>query len=138
MVAEGDESSGAEPAKPAEAAEVGGLALVLTRLAGDQHGLLDYLDTSLRAALPEAVRVQRDKFFNRGHANHVEILLGSQVFDLRLQHGAMTCAIGDVVGGVALSRTPCDPDQWVAALAQALQDAAATSTAVRDALTKLA
>ena len=69
-------------------AELGGLAVVFHRLADDQRGLLDYLDTSLSAAMPEAVRVQRDHMFNRGRANHVEILLGGRVFDLRLEHGA--------------------------------------------------
>jgi hypothetical protein len=121
----------------ADPSDASGLAVVLQRLARDQQALMDYLDASLGAALPGAVRAQRDHLFNRGPVNHIEILLGPQVFDLRLQHGQVTAAIGDVVGGVALSRTPCDPDAWIAALVAALEREARTSDAVAAALTRL-
>ncbi len=131
------ESTGPDPREPTDPSELGGLALVLHRLAGDQRDLLDELDARLSRVLPEAVRVQRDHLFNRGRANHVEILLGGQVFDLRLEHGQVTSSVGDVVGGVALSRTPCAVEVWIDQLMAALEAAARSSDAVRAALSKL-
>jgi len=125
------------PAGGPDPAELGGLAVVFHRLADDQRGLLDFLDTSLSTAMPEAVRVQRDHMFNRGRANHVEILLGGRVFDLRLEHGAITSSQGDVVGGVALSRMPCAIEAWIDDLLVALDAAARASDSVRAALAKL-
>jgi len=126
---------GAEP--PRDPAELQGLAVLLHQVSADQRGLLDELERTLGRAWPEAVRIQRDGMFNRGRVNHIEVLLGGQVFDLRVEHGQVVASRGDVVGGVALSRTPCAIDGWVDGLLGALAEAARSSDAVRAALSQL-
>jgi hypothetical protein len=64
--------------------------------------------------------------------------LGDKVYELREERGQVTAHIGHSVGGVVLSHEPVAIDVWIARLRDALEQAAASSEAVRAALAGLA
>lgn len=124
--------------RPAEGVEVAGLALLFQRLARDQHELLENVSRSLGAVLPAAVRVKKRGLFNSGKARSVEVALGEKVYELREERGQVTAHVGHAVGGVVLSHERVGVDVWIAQLRDALEQAAASSEAVRAALGRLA
>jgi hypothetical protein len=118
--------------------EIAGMAILFQRLASDQHALLENVSRGLAAVLPAAVRVKRRGLFNSGKARSAEIALGDKVYELREERGQVTAHIGHSVGGVVLSHEPVAIDVWIARLRDALEQAAASSEAVRAALARLA
>ncbi len=118
--------------------EVAGLATLFQRLALDQHELLENVSRSLGAVLPAAVRVKKRGLFNSGKVRSVEVALGERVFELREERGQVTPQVGHAVGGVVLSHERVAVDVWIAQLRIALEQAAASSEAVRAALGRLA
>lgn len=131
----------AEPEIPGSAdssLETRALAVLLGRLAADEHALLDYLAGAFALALPDATTVHRRGLFNRGPAHAVLVHVGEAVYELRLQAGHVTCSIGSSVGGVALARQSVPLDAWVQRFTAALDEAARASDQVRASLARLA
>ena len=124
--------------RPSDGVEVAGLATLFQRLAIDQHQLLENVARSFGMVLPAAVRVTRRGMFNRGKARGVEIALDEKVYELREERGQVTAHVGHAVGGVVLSHERVGVDVWIAQLRGALEQAAASSEAVRAALGRLA
>jgi len=122
---------------PDDGVEIAGLAVLYQRLSADHRQLLENSARWLTDVVPAAVRVQRRGLFNRGPARAVEVQLGEETFELREDRGQVTAHIGHTVSGVVLARQPVSADEWVSRLRDALARAAATSEAVRVALSRL-
>lgn len=110
-------------------------ATVLHRQAADVGALLGFLADRLARALPEAVRVTHRGLLGTGRVTGVRITLPAVHFELRGgPAGTLAATMGRAVGGVVLRRDPVPVDQWIDALAAALDSLAQASESAGHAL----
>ncbi|HEY3872042.1 MAG TPA: hypothetical protein VGM10_27025 [Actinocrinis sp.] len=120
------------------------LAAALRRDSADLDLYAKVLSVNLSDSLPAgAVRVERGRrsFADRRAGREaavtaVEVLLGDMNLTLRSENGRFTGEVCKAVRGVVLSRQPVGLDEWIAALARALAESAASSQRAREALEK--
>jgi hypothetical protein len=92
--------------------------------------------------LPGSVRLDRkrtmsDRMAGReGRVTSLDVALGDFRLALRLDRGSVVGEVCKEVRGVVLSRQQVGLDTWLHTLAQAINDAAASSAAAREALRK--
>ncbi|GLX22871.1 MULTISPECIES: hypothetical protein [Streptomyces] len=121
------------------------LAAALRRDSADLELYAGVLSASLADSLPPgAVRVSRRRSVARrlarrlsgreGPVDGLDVVLGEQRLSLRTDRGRTTGEICHEVRGIVLSRRQVDLDEWIAALARSLADAAASSARAREAL----
>lgn len=120
------------------------LAAALRRDSADLDLYAKVLSVNLADSLPAgAVRIERGRrsFADRragreAAVTSVEVLLGDMNLTLRSENGRFTGEVCKAVRGVVLSRQPVGLDEWIAALARALAESAASSQRAREALEK--
>jgi hypothetical protein len=120
------------------------LAAALRRDSADLELYAKVLSVNLADSLPAgAVRIERGRrsFADRragreAAVTSVEVMLGDMNLTLRSENGRFTGEVCKAVRGVVLSRQPVGLDEWIAALARALADSAASSQRAREALEK--
>ncbi|MFE2877715.1 hypothetical protein ACFXG6_32615 [Streptomyces roseus] len=122
-------------------AEVELLAAALRRDSADLDLYGAVLTAKLSDALPPgAVQVVRRRSLGQRLAGHpgtvteVAVLLGDLRFSLATSGGRTTAEIRHEVRDVVLSRRPVGLDAWLAALADALSEAAASNARARTAV----
>jgi hypothetical protein len=120
------------------------LAAALRRDSADLDLYAKVLSVNLSDSLPPgAVRVERGRrsFADRRAGREasvasVEVLLGDLNLTLRSEQGRFIGEVCKTVRGVVLSRQQVGLDEWIAALARALAESAASSARAREALEK--
>ena len=117
------------------------LAAALRRDTADLELYAKVLSVTLADSLPSgAVQVERkrtmaDRMAGReGAVSSIDVALGEQRLGLRMDRGRMTGEVCKEVRGIVLSRQQVGLDEWIAVLAQALAETAASSARAREAL----
>lgn len=117
------------------------LAAALRRDTADLDLYAKVLSVTLADSLPSgAVQVERkrtmaDRMAGReGAVTSIDVALGEQRLGLRMDRGRMTGEVCKEVRGIVLSRQQVGLDEWIAVLAQALAETAASSARAREAL----
>ncbi len=120
------------------------LTAALRQDAADLELYAAVLTNTLADALPPgSVTVQRkrgmgDRLAGReGRVERLEVGLGEQRLSLTVAHGRVNGEICKEVRGVVLSRRPAPLDEWVAQLAAAVSERAASDARARAALERL-
>lgn len=128
----------AEGAAPVDA---GLLAAALRRDSADLELYAGVLSASLADWLPPgAVRVSRRRSAARrltgrqGPVDGLDVVLGERRLSLRTDRGRTIAEICHEVRGIVLSRRRTDLDEWIATLATALAEAAASNARAREAV----
>ncbi|HEV2348041.1 MAG TPA: hypothetical protein VGS97_28400 [Actinocrinis sp.] len=117
------------------------LAAALRRDSADLDLYAKVLSVNLVDSLPsDAVRVERkrtmaDRMAGReGAVTNLDVALGELRLALRIDRGRIVGEVCKEVRGIVLSRRQVGLDEWIAALAQALAETAASSARAREAL----
>lgn len=117
------------------------LAAALRRDSADLDLYAKVLSVNLADSLPSgAVQVERkrtvaDRMAGReGSVTSLDVSLGELRLLLRMDRGRVIGEVSKQVRGIVLSRQEVGLDAWIAALAQALADTAASSARAREAL----
>lgn len=83
-------------------------------------------------------RTLSDRMAGRaGKATAIRLILGDSTLELVSRHGSLAATVATTVRGVTISKRDVSIDEWVRLLATYLAEAAARSSAARDALGKL-
>ncbi len=117
--------------------EVEALARVLADQAKDVQLLLRFLAENLSDAWPGAVEVKRSGMLGKGKVSSVDVHLGGDHFSIRIEHSRMQAVVAKVVGGIEISHSELEADEWIRRLAERLSGEAARSEAARAALFRL-
>jgi hypothetical protein len=132
------------PYQPDSAGSVELLAAALRQDAADLELYVRVLTGTLADALPDgSVTVQRkrgmaDRLAGReGKVERLEVALGEQRLALVLSGSRVTGEVCKEVRGVVLSRRPAPLDEWVAELAGAIAQRAASDARAKAALERL-
>jgi hypothetical protein len=148
----GDDAAGDAAGLPdvpgAPGADTGQLVeSVAAALRADTADLDSYhrvLSSTIGDLLPEGmVQVDRERSMSDrmagrpGKPTAIRLVLGESTLELVTRHGRLTGTIATQVRGVTISKREVGVDEWVRQLAVYLADAAARSSAARDALGKL-
>lgn len=130
-----------EPANGSDGMDVELLAAALRQDSADLDVYAKVLSVNLVESLPPgAVQVERkrsmsDRMAGReGTVTSLDVALGELRLGLRMDRGRPIGEVCKEVRGVVLSRQQVNLDEWIAALAQGLADAAASSARAREAL----
>jgi hypothetical protein len=117
------------------------LAAALRRDSADLDLYAKVLSVNLADSLPSgAVQVERkrtmaDRMAGReGSVTSLDVSLGELRLLLRMVRGRVIGEVSKQVRGIVLSRQEVGLDAWIAALARALADTAASSARAREAL----
>lgn len=117
------------------------LAAALRQDSADLDVYAKVLSVNLVESLPrDAVRVVRKRSLSdraagrEGNVVELDVALGDVRLALRMDRGRVAGEICKEVRGVVLSRQQVGLDEWIAALAQGLADAAASNAKAREAL----
>lgn len=117
------------------------LAAALRRDSADLDLYAKVLSVNLADSLPSgAVQVERkrtmaDRMAGReGSVTSLDVSLGELRLLLRMDRGRVIGEVSKQVRGIVLSRQEVGLDAWIAALARALADTAASSARAREAL----
>ena len=123
-------------------AEVELLAAALRQDSADLNLYANVLSANLADSLPPgAVRIKRTRTVTErlagreGAVAELDVALGEHRLSLRRDRaGLLAGEIRHEVRGIVLSRRPVGLDEWIAALAQSLADAAASNARARAAV----
>jgi hypothetical protein len=117
------------------------LAAALRQDSSDLDLYAKVLSVNLMESLPrDAVQVVRKRTLSdraagrEGSVTHLDVALGDSRLALRMDRGRVISEICKEVRGVVLSRQQVNLDEWIAALARALSDAASSNARAREAL----
>ena len=117
------------------------LAAALRQDSADLDIYAKVLSVNLVESLPrDAVQVVRKRSLSdraagrEGSVTNLDVALGDSRLALRMDRGRVVGEICKEVRGVVLSRQQVGLDEWIAALAQALSDAASSNARAREAL----
>ncbi|HEV2638392.1 MAG TPA: hypothetical protein VGX23_24820 [Actinocrinis sp.] len=117
------------------------LAAALRQDSADLDVYAKVLSVNLVESLPrDAVQVVRKRSLadraagREGNVVELDVALGDVRLALRMDRGRVAGEICKEVRGVVLSRQQVGLDEWIAALAQGLADAASQNAKARDAL----
>lgn len=126
---------------PAGGMDVEMLAAALRQDSADLDIYAKVLSVNLVESLPrDAVQVVRKRSLSdraagrEGSVTNLDVALGDSRLALRMDRGRVVGEICKEVRGVVLSRQQVGLDEWIAALAQALSDAASSNAKAREAL----
>jgi hypothetical protein len=120
-------------------ADVEAVAAALRADRADTDVFLEVLAAKLEDALPGFAEVRRSGGrFGRGrHVESLRVEVGERCFRLDRSGTAVRAEVEHRVRGVRLSGQQTGIDEWLAALAGALTEAAATESRAREALGRL-
>src|SRR3984957_17793087 len=117
------------------------LAAALRQDSADLDLYAKVLSVNLVETLPrDSVQVVRKRSLSdraagrEGSVTNLDVALGDSRLALRMDRGRVVGEICKEVRGVVLSRQQVGLDEWIAALAQALSDAASSNARAREAL----
>ncbi|MDE3070564.1 MAG: hypothetical protein KGJ43_07535, partial [Acidobacteriota bacterium] len=102
---------------------------------------IEALAVRLETSLPGRARVERSGggLFGRGErrVREITVVLSSSSYQLAVDGTRMEGARERRVGGIAIKREPLDPQAWLAALTEELQEEAQRSASARESLQRL-
>ena len=112
------------------------LAASLHADSGDVRILLKALVTRLSGALGTRIQVERAGGFLRKseEIRRIQIRLGDDDLEVRVEGGGVECTIGRSSGGIRIRNEKVTIDEWLRRLLTALRDEAQSSQATRLAL----
>lgn len=119
--------------------QVEAIAAALRADRADTDVFLEVLAGKLEAALPGLAEVRRTggRFSRQHRVQAVAVELGERCFRLERSGASVRAEVEHRVRGVRLSGQQTDVDSWLAELAAALNEAAATESQAREALGRL-
>ena len=115
------------------------LAASLRADTSDLGAFVESLAVKLEEAVPGHTRVERrrDGMFGPKAVRRVTVDLGDRRLEVRREGGAVQTRCSRLSGGIVLKTQELDPDEWLAALSEALAAEAKRSETTRRALERL-